>query len=456
MTFRGMRLSIGALAVVAVQIAAGQSSLPQTDLDPSLIALGQIRYRMAQSIQAVRNYTCAETVRRVKISAKTRERMDKRGKTRVEPDFSDTVRLEVAVVDGKEIYSWPGAEFQPVPLSKIIGFGVSATGAFSSFAKSLFVTSQGRIRFAGEEEIDGRKALRYDYSVPLFRSGYIVSTEHGTAETPYEGSFWADAENHQLLRLTARVTEPPFEVKLSSVETEIRYRETEIGDETLILAESSVVEMYHLDGSYLRNETTFENCREFGATSELSFEAAPAAPPAEERPRPRTAFEAPPGTELHLALATPIGSAESKVGDVVEATLRRKVVVDGRTLAEKGDVVVGRLRRIHRVGGTGDPYFAVSLELNELRREDGPKTVQLELTRVQAGRDVTLTFFPAPDVRTSRRGEIYGIAGGNAREETTVEQEIDRGMADAESFYVRGSSFRVREGFRMTWRVAKR
>ncbi|MEZ5394373.1 MAG: hypothetical protein R2724_16275 [Bryobacterales bacterium] len=48
------------------------------------------------------------------------------------------MRLEVAVVDGVELYSWPGAAFEPIPPAELVGFGLMADGALFSFARSIF------------------------------------------------------------------------------------------------------------------------------------------------------------------------------------------------------------------------------------------------------------------------------------------------------------------------------
>ena len=53
--------------------------------------------------------------------------------------------------------------------------------------------------------------------------------------------------------------------------------------------------------------------------------------------------EIPAGTELQLTLRDPLSSKLSEPGDEVLATLRRDVVVDGRTLLKQGTEVIGRV-----------------------------------------------------------------------------------------------------------------
>jgi hypothetical protein len=447
---------LAATILLLAPALAGQSNLPKTDLDPALIALGQIRFKMAKSLQSVRNYTCAETVRRAQRDGKTQRRIEKRaarnGGRESDPeaasDFSDTVRLEVAVVDGAEIYSWPGGEFRAVPLGEIIGFGLAATGAFSSFAKSLFVTGQGQIHPAGQEDLGGRRVWRYDYRVPEFRSGYKVNVVRGSANVGYEGSFWADVADHQLTRITVRAVDIPPELLIRSVNAEIRYEKVVIGGEELTLASGSVSEMAHLDGSVSRNETSFHDCREFRAESELSFEPEPE-PPVEIAPL--TMFEAPVGTELYVKLASEISSDGSKVGDPFEVTLTRKASFNGRTVAEKGARLFGRVRRIHRVGRADDPFYAVSLELTELRSGNGIAAVRTELTSILADEKIARIFSPSPRIKTRRKPHLTSDSA--YLESLSVEQQGDHGLAGAESFYVQGRSFRLLRGTTMTWRI---
>jgi len=46
--------------------------------------------------------------------------------------------------------------------------------------------------FFGEEPVDGRKLLRYDYDISYLNSGYLIKTQHGQARVAYHGYVWAD------------------------------------------------------------------------------------------------------------------------------------------------------------------------------------------------------------------------------------------------------------------------
>jgi hypothetical protein len=58
----------------------------------------------------------------------------------------------------------------------------------------------------------------------------------------------------------------------------------------------------------------------------------------------------PEGTELQLNLSEPLSSKLNDVGDVVMATVRRDVVVDGKTLLPRGTEVTGRVTLANPAG----------------------------------------------------------------------------------------------------------
>src|SRR2546423_6396547 len=51
----------------------------------------------------------------------------------------------------------------------------------------------------------------------------------------------------------------------------------------------------------------------------------------------------PEGTEIQMSLRDPLSSKLSEVGDEVVATIRRDVIVDGKTLLRQGTEIVGRV-----------------------------------------------------------------------------------------------------------------
>jgi len=75
--------------------------------------LPRIREKMTGILLRQPDYTCTETVERARQAVGSRERIE------------DTLRLEVALVDGKEMFAWPGSkQFEDHDLSDLISTGM--------------------------------------------------------------------------------------------------------------------------------------------------------------------------------------------------------------------------------------------------------------------------------------------------------------------------------------------
>src|SRR6266540_6731080 len=82
------------------------------------------------------------------------------------------------------------------------------------------------------------------------------------------------------------------------------------------------------------------------ASSTSSAPGAPAAnvvKPAAPKPAVPRTFEVPEGTELTVALISPISTATNKAGDDFTASLAEPIIVGGQTIAAKGALVNGRI-----------------------------------------------------------------------------------------------------------------
>jgi hypothetical protein len=93
-----------------------------------------------------------------------------------------------------------------------------------------------------------------------------------------------------------------------------------------------------------------------------------AAPAAEPPPRVRTAL-IPSGTRLEIRLSDPVSSAANQSGDSFEAILDSDLEVDGRVLAPRGSIVMGKLSNIKQSGRV-EGRATLSMSLNEIRIKD--------------------------------------------------------------------------------------
>src|SRR5437870_12723323 len=86
--------------LIATVLCAASMAAAQTESPPEVVLLSRIKQHMKARLLQVPNYTCLETVERwqqISASAKFKP--------------VDTVRVEVAEVDGKELFARPGRPF---------------------------------------------------------------------------------------------------------------------------------------------------------------------------------------------------------------------------------------------------------------------------------------------------------------------------------------------------------
>jgi hypothetical protein len=445
------------LAVSHAGSSAAQSALPKVELPPELRTLVRIKQKVRQSLDELPNYTCLQRIDRTRLNAeagrqakKKRERNSRTGRESVylPLDSTDTLEVEVALIDGKELYSWPGADaFEDRPLSEIVGFGTVGTGDFSSHVRALFVDSVARLDYVGEEVIDGRRTLRYDYQVSLFMSRYSVSDGANQATVPYAGSIWADAETANLVRVEVRTEDVPFPLSISATVTEVDYTSVPLGGSEFLLPASARLVTNFRAGGNNTNTTEFRNCRAFGAESLLSFDDGDSAA-GMDLSLTLEEFELPARVSMTVRLDAEINSEDSVAGDRIEATLASDVRRDGELLAPKGSVLIGRIRRLERFT---DPknHFIVGLEFTELHTPNRRARIKTELVHVTHFGGLVEQF---GEERKSYSKQGGGLAG-EGLERTTVESYSMTALPGASEIYVRATRLRVPAGLRMVWRT---
>ena len=146
--------------------AAGRGQLAGED------RLAAFQQQVRQDMTNIPNYTCLETIERTHREPHSR-------------NFKpiDTVRLEVSMVGGKELFAWPGSrQFEDQPVTAMVTGGAIGSGLFATFAHNLFVAGKGALQYAGEEKLEGRNAVRYDFHLTWQESGLRVTTAFGSEE----------------------------------------------------------------------------------------------------------------------------------------------------------------------------------------------------------------------------------------------------------------------------------
>lgn len=415
-------------------------------IEPDVMALAEIGRRMRLSIKQMPNYTCLQSIRREK------SRPGRRAERSVDwlPVSSDTVKIDVAFVDGSELYSWPGARrFDETSLPDLVGFGMVSTGNFASIGRALFLDQSGLFSHVGEVDFEGRRALRYDFRVPLFGSGYSIHHDKGEVTVEYSGSIWADAGSKDLIRIETRVEDAPPPLLVSRVISHLDYERVRIGGKDFQLPKRAYLETHFKMGGRNHNEIEFSNCRQFGAQSELSFaesggEADLTSLSATEE------FSLPSGVSVALRLATTIDSATASAGDQLRATLTQAVEQDGNLLLPKGAIVTGRLRRVERIY---EPHSYFIIEFTFDRVETGTKWAHFIATMTDHGKIPDLREDFAASDGTITIPTARGPALPNAKRRETVSGPRPAGAVKLEIW---GEKIRIPAGHPMVWITRER
>src|SRR5712671_2286845 len=151
----------GVLAfVLGCRIAAAD------DLPPELLLLSRIKAHVRRDFAAAQDYACVEMVHRYHKA--------KGAKAEMRP--LDSIRLEVALIGQRELYSSPGGRsFHEGTPSAFTASGMMSNGDFALHFRTVFVNDLGTFTYRGPEELGGRAAVRYDFRVPTLVSGYTIT-----------------------------------------------------------------------------------------------------------------------------------------------------------------------------------------------------------------------------------------------------------------------------------------
>jgi len=324
---------------------------------------------MAQNLSRVPNYTCLETM--VRTTRPPESLIIAAPGKSVPFRRSDIVRFEVAEVDGAELFAFPGNhDFRQMTLHELAATGLIGNGSFSILSNQVFNANKAEFHFAGEEKMDGRSLLRFDFRVSELVSGHFVGTELGSAAVGYHGSFWADPHTFDAVRLDVSADDIPPSLGIDRSGNRIDYALVRIGSSTVLLPQSGEISMRRLSGWDARNQLTFTHCREYGVESTISFGEVnePPGPPAAGPSEGTRNVELPAGLELTIRLETPIDSEKALVGDPISGKVDADAKIKGNVVVHKDALVSGRLRRLEQ-HPEGWPYVLARLEFTEIQFE---------------------------------------------------------------------------------------
>jgi hypothetical protein len=342
--------------VVLLAMATAASS---ADPDPQEL-YRKVRARVLDDVSHVPRYTCVQTVNRAQYRPQYGTRPAScRAMVAARRELTsygylivrDRLRLDVAVVDGAETFSWAGARrFETSHVDELVKSGATGSGEFVSYLISIFGNDTDSISYLGQS--------MFAFHVPLEKSHYTYRTSGPERRTSFHGTFLVDPAIAELKRLTVVADEFPAREAACRVEDTMDYHRVKIGNGDFLLPEAATMDVLYNEGIESVNEISYSDCHEYAGESTIRFEddAAPAMqktaaqPPAQSAAQsPGLARRLPSGLRFRIGLTSPIHSETAAAGDAVTGVILHEV--KDRKLgivARENDVVHGRILQLEQ------------------------------------------------------------------------------------------------------------
>jgi len=136
-------------------------------------------------------------------------------------------------------------------------------GLFALGLKIIFLNNVSTIRYHGDESTAGRREARYDFFVPHVVGALLVHNAGASGVVGMRGSFWADLETYDLLRLEYHADEIPPDLLYADIFTTIYYDRVRIGDRDVLLPQAADLRTIQVNGEEKWNHIEFTHCQGF-------------------------------------------------------------------------------------------------------------------------------------------------------------------------------------------------
>lgn len=405
----------------ATLLAAPPEEVPSDSADAALISLA--RQAVAGMLHRLPNYTCLETLERSeRLAGEKRFRL------------LDRLRLEVAYVNGQELYAWPGSsKFDETDLHSLItGPGAFGTGDFGEHLRVTYREDMP-LRLAGKQRINRRDAFKFTQIVPEIASRYDVIVPPYKATVAYSVTAWHDAASLNLLRFELLATDFPRSLPLRRSFIATEYETVTVNGLPVRLpamTERSMTTRRHIEN---RTISTFSNCREYKGSSKLTFDE-----PASEEPdvlaQPKALVDLPAGVEVQVRLDDAVELKQAARGDQVRMTVSRDATSNGRKVLFAGAHVNGRWKLIQCRETPVDHCFAI---LETETYQDGPRS----------GRFEGALESPSLERELTAGARAYDVGRG-----LIIPREVSSAKNGAAIMYT-GIVTKLPRGYRLIWRT---
>jgi len=312
------------------RLAAGGSAEPTkivltSDANPPMAVL---RNRNAPLLAKMSSYTCLESISATKI--------DVRGK----PLQSDTLRVDIAVSEGKEVYGQADGK-RLAEATDLLGYSFSTTGLFKSIAPALLAENQVAIEPAGEFLASAEPVLRYNFHSLLGTSPWTIAHGKESGSAAEEGWLLVDKKSVVLRRVFVKAASLPNNLRLVSLSALIDYEPETLAGRRVLLPTLAKVEVAERSGIKRVSVISFDHCRAFTADSTVSFTEATYETQNAQKAGPR---HLPDGIDVIVSLNSPLNPTIADENDIITAAVAEPVLWKGQELIAKDAIVEGHVR----------------------------------------------------------------------------------------------------------------
>ena len=412
-------LAFGALAAPQALEPPPRESAHSSDVE----LVSRVRGVVGSMLARLPNYTCLETLERtVRMAGQPKFRL------------LDRVRVEVAFVDGTELYAWPGSpKFDTRDIQEVIaGHGAVGTGDFGAHLRATY-TGTMPLQLAGRDSIKGRDAWRFTQTVPLKLSHFDVIVPPEKTTVGYAVTAWHDASTLALLRFELVASDFPATIPVRHTFKATDYETVSVNGLPVRLPAMSELSMTTRNGVESRTVSTFSNCHEYKGESKLTFEE-PADEQSDRTPQSLGMLRLPPGIEVHARLDEAVELTRAARGDPVAMTVTKDVFKNGRKVLSAGARVNGRW---HYIGCNDRPVAYCFAAIKTESVEDGARSGPFAATLDSPSLELDLAY------------------GGRSFEQgrrLAIPEEISHLEKGAAALYA-GIVTKLPRGYRLIWRT---
>jgi hypothetical protein len=381
---------------------------------PAQALFTRLRANVRGDLARVPRYTCVETVTRKQFQPQYGSRpsgcpalIAARAKLASSGllVWHDRLRVDVAVGENSEMFSWAGArQFETGEINDLAAGGASGSGDFGAFLASVFGADAEGFTFNGEKDMPFGHFAEFEFVVPLKKSHYSYKTPTGANNViGYGGKFYAAPATAELKRLAIEANNlPPGDV--CHIYDTMDYNRVKVGSNDFLLPEVSRMTVLYKNGDETENETHYSSCHEFTGESTIRFDDP------DEAGTPAAVAKAalkalPPRTQISVKIDPPIDSATAAAGDPITGVVEHEVKQKGQVIVRTTDKLHGRILRLEQ-WMIPAPRWIVAIRFESIERD---------------GVELPVSFRPLDDGdRTPQPARATGFRGGI----TVQKQEI--------------------------------